>query len=66
MQQPVSGQEAVYTTRDTKLRVLRCHEAAVKRIVTEDSPDLFLIVSEVGFLLSICLVVPNDLPFGVI
>ena len=47
MQQPVNGQETVYTTRDTKLRVLRCHEAAVKRIVTEDSPDLFLTVSEV-------------------
>lgn len=60
MQQPVSGQETVYTTRDTKLRVLRCHEAAVKRIVTEDSPDLFLTVSEVSFWPLICLCVPYD------
>ncbi|KAI0092417.1 WD40 repeat-like protein [Irpex rosettiformis] len=48
MQQPVSGQETVYTARDTNLRILRCHKDSVKRIVTEDSPDLFLTVSEDG------------------
>lgn len=31
----------------TRTRILRCHKARVKRIVTEDSPALFLTVSEV-------------------
>ncbi|KAI0340937.1 WD40 repeat-like protein [Trametopsis cervina] len=47
-QQVGSGREAVYTTRQTNLRVLRCHKDAVKRIITEESPDLFLTVSEDG------------------
>lgn len=29
------------------VNVLRCHRDAVKRLVTEDSPDLFLTVAEV-------------------
>jgi hypothetical protein len=32
---------------DSCLRVLRCHSERVKRIVTEESPDLFLSISEV-------------------
>lgn len=47
MHQSVAGREVVYTPRQTNVRVLRCHNDAVKRIVTEDSPDLFLTVSEV-------------------
>ncbi|KAI0698580.1 WD40-repeat-containing domain protein [Cytidiella melzeri] len=46
--QPASSKETLYTTRSTSLRILRCHKDAVKRIVTEDSPDLFLTVSEDG------------------
>lgn len=42
------GVEARYTTRDCLKGVLRCHSDRVKRIVTEDSPALFLTVSEVG------------------
>ncbi|KAI0660981.1 WD40 repeat-like protein [Cubamyces menziesii] len=30
------------------IRILRCHNGRVKRIVTEDSPDLFLTVAEDG------------------
>lgn len=30
-------------------RVIRCHTGAVKRIVTESSPDSFLTVSEVRY-----------------
>lgn len=47
MDQVVSGREVIYGTRQTRVRVLRCHEDSVKRIITEDSPDLFLTVSEV-------------------
>lgn len=48
MDQVVSGREVIYGTRQTRVRVLRCHEDSVKRIITEDSPDLFLTVSEDG------------------
>lgn len=48
MNQSVTGREVVYTTRQTSCRVLRCHENSVKRVITEDSPDLFLTVSEVS------------------
>jgi hypothetical protein len=39
--------ETVYDTHESCIHVLRCHDARVKRIVTEQSPDLFLTVSEV-------------------
>lgn len=48
MDQSVSGREVVYTPRQTNIRVLRCHDDSVKRIITEDSPDVFLTVSEDG------------------
>ena len=48
MDQSVSGREVVYTPRQTNVRVLRCHDDSVKRIITEDSPDVFLTVSEVS------------------
>ncbi|GJE84849.1 WD40 repeat-like protein [Phanerochaete sordida] len=48
MDHSVSGREVVYTPRQTNVRVLRCHDDSVKRIITEDSPDLFLTVSEDG------------------
>jgi hypothetical protein len=42
-----SSNETEYVTREACTRVLRCHTDRCKRIVTEDSPDLFLTVSEV-------------------
>lgn len=39
--------ETEYYARQAAIRVLRCHNGRVKRIVTEDSPDLFLTVAEV-------------------
>jgi hypothetical protein len=43
----VVGNETVYNTSESCIRVLRCHDARVKRVVTEQSPDLFLTVAEV-------------------
>lgn len=40
------GNETRYTTRNACIRVLKCHRDRVKRIITEESPDLFLTVSE--------------------
>ena len=37
-----------HTSRDSGLRAFTCHADRVKRISTEDSPDFFLTVSEVG------------------
>ncbi|SJL07535.1 uncharacterized protein ARMOST_10885 [Armillaria ostoyae] len=42
----VPGCEGRYS--ETPMHTLRCHEDRVKRIVTEDSPDVFLTVSEDG------------------
>ena len=44
-----SARESVFRKSDTFVREFRCHERryAVKRIVTEESPDLFLTVGEV-------------------
>lgn len=42
-----TGTETIYTTRQACIRVLRCHLGRTKRIITEDSPDLFLTVAEV-------------------
>ena len=41
--------ETEYSVKQSCIKVLRCHEERVKRIITEDSPDLFLSVSEVSF-----------------
>ncbi|KAL6299681.1 WD40 repeat-like protein [Sparassis latifolia] len=46
--QPSLGNETELTTRQANIRILRCHSGRVKRIVTEESPDLFLTVSEDG------------------
>lgn len=46
--QSPTGSEMEYTTRESCIRVLRCHTGRVKRIITEDSPDLFLTVAEDG------------------
>lgn len=35
-----------YCTLHAKTHVFRCHEARVKRIATEESPDRFLTISE--------------------
>lgn len=43
-----TGTETIYTTRQACIRVLRCHLGRTKRIITEDSPDLFLTVAEDG------------------
>ena len=40
--------ETEYSVKQSCIKVLRCHEERVKRIITEDSPDLFLSVSEVS------------------
>jgi hypothetical protein len=46
---PVSDRlETEYSAKQSCIKVLRCHEERVKRIITEDSPDLFLSVSEVS------------------
>ena len=41
--------ETEYSVKQSCIGVLRCHEDRVKRVITEDSPDLFLSVSEVSF-----------------
>ena len=43
-----SGHEINYPTKQACTRVLRCHSKRTKRIITENSPDLFLTVAEVG------------------
>ncbi|KXN89623.1 WD repeat protein iqw1 [Leucoagaricus sp. SymC.cos] len=40
--------ETQYTIKQSVKKILRCHSNRVKRIVTEDSPALFLTVSEDG------------------
>jgi hypothetical protein len=42
----VDGPETRYSARESCLRTFKCHAARVKRIITEDSPDSFLTVSE--------------------
>lgn len=37
-----------YNSRQSCIRILRCHDNRVKRIVVEESPDLFLSVGEDG------------------
>ncbi|KAH8105844.1 WD40 repeat-like protein [Cristinia sonorae] len=54
------GLEMQYTTSQANVRVLRCHDRAVKRITTEHSPDLFLTVSEDGTVRQHDLRVPHD------
>ncbi|KAL1742596.1 WD40-repeat-containing domain protein [Schizophyllum fasciatum] len=44
----IHGPETIYTTGEACTHVIRCHRGAVKRIITEHSPDLFLTVSEDG------------------
>lgn len=45
------GQETNHSTTESLFRVIRCHSGRVKRIVVEQSPDLFLTVAEVCYLL---------------
>ncbi|KAI0771629.1 WD40 repeat-like protein [Trametes elegans] len=45
---PNDNGEMHYHARQAAISILRCHEGRVKRIVTEDSPDLFLTVAEDG------------------
>jgi hypothetical protein len=49
------SREAGYHTRDSCLRIFKCHASRVKRIMTEDSPDSFLTVSEASFESPSCL-----------
>ena len=46
--QSPTGSEMSYNTRQSCIRVLHCHSGRTKRIITEDSPDLFLTVAEVA------------------
>ncbi|OCH94104.1 WD40 repeat-like protein [Obba rivulosa] len=61
---PKFGGETVYGTRETKVRVLRCHQGRVKRIITEESPDIFLTVGEDGAVRQHDLRVPHDCRAG--
>lgn len=45
---PAADSESVYTARQVGDRVLKCHSRRVKRIITEEVPDTFLTLSEVG------------------
>ncbi|KAI0650815.1 WD40 repeat-like protein [Trametes meyenii] len=45
---PGNHGETQYYDHQAAIRILRCHTRRVKRIVTEDSPDLFLTVAEDG------------------
>ena len=51
---PGSNGETEYSTRQATIRILRCHGGRTKRIVTEDSPDLFLTVAEVSISHILC------------
>lgn len=42
------GVETEFSARDLSGRVIRCHNSRVKKIVTEESPDCFLSLSEDG------------------
>lgn len=41
------GLETEFSARELSGRVIRCHTQRVKKLVTEDSPDVFLSLSEV-------------------
>lgn len=56
--------ETEYSSRQANVRVLHCHSARVKRIVTEESPDLFLTVSEDGTVRQHDLRVPHQCRLG--
>lgn len=43
------GRETEFSTGQTLQCELRCHTGRTKRIVTEESPDSFLTVGEVGY-----------------
>ncbi|KAF9057598.1 WD40-repeat-containing domain protein [Panaeolus papilionaceus] len=40
--------ETEYSTNESCLRIIQCHDDRAKKIVTEDSPDLFLSLAEDG------------------
>jgi len=42
------GRQTEFGARQLEGRVIRCHQHRVKKLVTEDSPDLFLSLSEVS------------------
>ena len=42
------GKAPEFSERETCVRVLKCHGGRTKRIVTEESPDVFLTVAEVS------------------
>ena len=43
-----NGQSLGFSERETCTRVFKCHTGRTKRIVTEESPDVFLTVGEVS------------------
>ncbi|KAG6333773.1 hypothetical protein ID866_5321, partial [Astraeus odoratus] len=61
-----TGSEMTYTTAQACIRLLRCHSGRTKRIVTEDSPDLFLTVAEDGTSIAraidYCVIPPYTVP----
>ncbi|KAF5333136.1 hypothetical protein D9611_002459 [Ephemerocybe angulata] len=42
------GLETEFSARELSSRVIRCHKGRVKKLLTEDSPDVFLSLSEDG------------------
>ncbi|KAH9951583.1 WD40 repeat-like protein [Amylocystis lapponica] len=59
-----NGSSPEYTSRQAHVRTLRCHTARTKRIVTEESPDLFLTVSEDGTVRQHDLRIPHNCNAG--
>ncbi|KAI0732902.1 WD40 repeat-like protein [Fomitopsis betulina] len=53
-----------YTSSQANVKVLRCHKGRVKRIVTEESPDMFLTVAEDGTVRQHDLRVPHNCALG--
>ncbi|KAL5527685.1 hypothetical protein ACEPAG_6486 [Sanghuangporus baumii] len=43
-----NGKGSEFSERETCIRVFKCHSGRTKRIVTEESPDVFLTVAEDG------------------
>ncbi|KZT74391.1 WD40 repeat-like protein [Daedalea quercina L-15889] len=56
--------ETEYTSSQANVKVLRCHSGRVKRIVTEESPDMFLTVAEDGTVRQHDLRVPHSCASG--
>ncbi|KAF9485322.1 WD40 repeat-like protein [Pholiota conissans] len=57
-------EEISHSFAQTQVAIIRCHRDSIKRIVTEDSPDIFLSVSEDGTVRQHDLRTPHDCHSG--